>query len=509
MDEFIERRIITSLIISDEYIREISKVWETQFLQSATAKLLAGWVFDYYAKYGKAPKKDIEGIYTSHLKELDKTRAEDIEEILSGLSHEYEREQLNVRYSLDQTYQYFQEQHLKQFADEVKGQLVAGQIIEAEKIATGYRTIETGQINYIDPFASASKIKDAFAERQKPLIRFGGALGKFWGEQMVRDSFVALLGREKIGKTWMLLEMAMKANASGCNVAFFQAGDMTENQFLLRMCVYMAKRSYKEKYCSNIFIPTIDCVKNQFNTCNKEERECDFGVFDEGEKKEQSFDSLKNALLRNPDYKPCRNCKEIEPTVWLKEQPPTKPLTYKEAYRAIKKWRERHKKRFHLSTYANETLSILEIKSLLDIWERQEGFVPDVIIIDYADLLASDPDVVRLDFRNRQNVIWQRLRALSQERHCLVITATQAATTAYGKKLMSMSDFSEDKRKMAHVTALFGLNQTAEEKEIGIMRINPIVVREDDYAINKPVHVLQRLQIGRPVLGSFFYDSPK
>lgn len=501
VDEFIERRIVTGLVVSTDYIREISKIWKSSFLESATARLLSSWCLDYFSKYQSAPGKDIEGIFTTRMKGLSKEQVESIENILLGLSDEYDREQFNVQYLLDQTCKYFQEQNLHQFVSSIEEALSADRIVEAEKQACTYHLIEAGQINSIDPFTSIEKIKEAFAERQKPLIRFGKALGRFWNQEMTRDSFIALMGREKIGKTWFLIEFAMRANRSGCNVAFFQAGDMTERQYLLRQSVYLTHRPYLEKYCTNIMKPVLDCQLHQQGICRKKQEEKSHKVFEEEEK--ITYDSLVQASKNNPDYRVCRNCNEIKGTPWLIPIPSTSPLTWKEAYKAARKWRERYKKRFRLSTYANETLSVFEIKALLDVWEKQENFIPDVIIIDYADLLTSDPDIRGLDFRNRQNIIWQRLRALSQERHCLVITATQAAASSYEKRLLTMSDFSEDKRKLAHVTACYGLNQTGEEKRIGIMRINPIVVREDDFFTGQPVYVLQRLQIGCPVLESY------
>ena len=51
---------------------------------------------------------------------------------------------------------------------------------------------------------------------------------------------------------------------------------------------------------------------------------------------------------------------------------------------------------------------------------------------------------------------------------------------------------------------MYGLNQSADEKQIGIMRINELLVRDSDFNSNRPIKVLQRLQIGRPFLGSYF-----
>ena len=500
-EEFIERRIIIGLVVSDDYIREMSKNWNSKFLESSAARMLASWCFDYFAKYNCAPKKDIEGLYTAQIKNLDKDRAEDIEEILSNLSHEYEREQFNSPYLLDQTKVYFHERHLSLHTAELQSLVDAGNLSEAELFAASYKPIEIDTENTIDPFTSANKIKNAFAAREAPLIRFGGALGEFWNQEMTRDAFVALMGPEKRGKTWMLIDIAMRANRSGCNVVFFQAGDMSEEQYLLRQSIYLTKHPHRKKYCSDVWVPILDCLENQLDTCDREEREGLGGIFEAEE--ERNFSTLQEAAKVNPDYKVCRNCKEITGAPWLRLNPSTTPLTWKEAYKATRKWRMKYKKQFRLSTYANETLCVSEMNTKMDTWEKQEDFIPDVILLDGADLLTSDPDMRGIDWRNRQNMIWQRLRAMSQQRHCLVITVTQAAASSYGKELISLMDFSEDKRKYGHVTALYGLNHTDEEKRIGIMRINAIVVREDDFDSNKPVHILRRLQIGRPVLESY------
>jgi len=53
----VERRIITGLITSTEFIQQIESIWDTQLLESSTARMLAGWVFEYYKKYQKAPGK--------------------------------------------------------------------------------------------------------------------------------------------------------------------------------------------------------------------------------------------------------------------------------------------------------------------------------------------------------------------------------------------------------------------------------------------------------------------
>jgi hypothetical protein len=157
-----------------------------------------------------------------------------------------------------------------------------------------------------------------------------------------------------------------------------------------------------------------------------------------------------------------------------------------------------------LDTYPAGFLTVGGIRKCLDNWEKYDGFVPDIIAIDYADLLTVDDRDVR-EFRHRQDQIWKGLRALSQERHVLLITATQADAESYKKGRLSLSNFSEDKRKFAHVTAQYGLNQDPQgrEKKLGVMRINEIVVREGEFNADNEVYVLQDLAAGRPFLESF------
>lgn len=154
-------------------------------------------------------------------------------------------------------------------------------------------------------------------------------------------------------------------------------------------------------------------------------------------------------------------------------------------------------------TKPNKDMSVSNIVSQLDIWETFDGFVPDVVIIDYADILKGEPGDERKETRDQQNGTWQALRALSQKKHCLVITATQTDAAAYDTKDLKLKNFSEDKRKYSHVTVMPGLNQTEEEKDRGVMRVNILLAREEVFDIRRMVHVLQCLQIGRPFIASF------
>ena len=513
----LERQIITGLVVSTEYIQQLYPVWDKTLMAVNEAQILAQWCIEYFEEYKKAPGQEIQNIYYEKLRtgEVSKNLGEDIEDSLADLSDEYD-EHFNYQYVLDNTYQYFTERHLELHQKRVQELLDSGETEQANALAQGYIPFlarNTRDLDLSDPNALL-KVENAFSALSKPLFTYPGPLGEFWNAQMTRGSFIALMAIEKRGKSYWLLDMANRAAKQKCKVAFFQAGDMTEAQQLKRECSFLARKPLLQKYTGDILVPVLDCVRNQLNTCDKEEREYDDGCFhntsftEKSLRKEITASVLQEAFEEEAKYyHPCRNCPLLNDyqlgTVWYEKVNIKSILGVKEAQRVIQKFFIDKKRKFKISTHANSTLSVDMIKGILNQWEMEDGFIPDVIVIDYADILIATKTK---EFRHQQNEIWKDLRSLSQEKDCLVITATQADAKAYEQHTLKLSNFSEDKRKYAHVTGLYGLNQDKDgrEKKLGIMRINTLVKREDFFEVTKCVNVLQALNIGRPFLRSYW-----
>jgi hypothetical protein len=276
------------------------------------------------------------------------------------------------------------------------------------------------------------------------------------------------------------------------------------------MHVRLSGRNYLSKYCGPMWIPVVDCRKNQTDECRMAERRCSCSLGLDPLEQSDEGDSTWEIKDANPHYTPCAVClhdrtlsHNYRGSYWYKKRSQVDPLTWRDGLRTGKRFMKhlRGGKDFQLLCVPNSTMSVSQIEGQLDIWEASHNFVPDVIVVDYADILA--PEDRRVEFRHQENEKWKALRRLSQSRHCLVITATQADAAAYEKKLLRQKNFSEDKRKYAHVTGMLGINQTDEEKRRGLMRLNWLMLREGEFTVKRVVTVLQCLAIGRPVLGSF------
>lgn len=511
----IERLILIGLINSDEFTQYVRPVWDSNFIESNEIYYISQWCIEYFDRYNKVPSRYVEDIYFQKKedKEIPSDLIKSISKLIEDLTFEYDKP-YNLQYALDQAQKYFKKRHLENHRRQMKELTDDGNVDAAESLASNYKAPVFDLVNDLDfgKEESLKRIKTVFATTSEPMIMYPGPLGEFVNDQLVRGNFVALMGSEKRGKSYWLLDMAIRASRR-YKVALFQAGDMNEDDQIKRTASYLAKLPYSEKYVGETYVPVADCIRNQLDICDKKERRCGFGIFTGGEYTEEN---LRNKITREDlieaykdfgeDYIPCTNCSEFHTrrlgTPWLVPKNISHTVNGDEAQNKIKKFFQDKHRSFRVSTYPNNTLTVSEIKNVCGRWEQIDGFIPDVILIDYADLLV--PEKFN-EFRHGQNEIWKNLRALSQSRNCLVITATQADAKSYEKNLLTISNYSEDKRKYAHVTAMFGLNQDKNfrEKKLGIMRINQLVLRSGDFDSTGTVTVLQNINLGRPFLDSY------
>lgn len=511
-DKHIERRIIIGMIVSTDYLSRIRKLWNPQFFTSEAARILSTWCIEYFDKYGKAPQNDIDDIFCDKVN--NNKIPEDVAELfndilLPSLAKENEHlDKFNSGYLYDQTLSYFKAQELRLYTKQIQELIDQGRADEAEELAQNYRPTVLDELNVgleLSSDEALERVEIAFNKELERLISYPDDLGDMLNDHLIRGGFVGFMGPEKRGKTAWLLELAMRAIMQKCNVVFFQAGDMTETQQLKRICIYLAERSDNPKYCKEGYRPVVDCVYNQLNLCDHEDRTCDFGVLRNFTPDDLyahiDYDTLIKAVEDNPDYIPCKACSRFKGSIWYVKEKEKMPLTAEDAKRYLKRFFDKYKQRFKLATYAADTLSVDEIRNCLKLWEQYDNFVPDVILVDYADLLTAPVK----EFRHKQDYIWKNLRGLSQEKHALVITATQSDADSYDTDLLKLSNFSEDKRKYSHVTAMFGLNQDKDghEKKLGVLRLNELVIREGEFSSSNEIVVLQYLRGGRAYVGSF------
>jgi hypothetical protein len=453
-----EKRILTGMIVDTKVLSVLHSKWKHQF-RSKWSNLVGQWCIDFFTKYEKAPKSHIEGIFESwSSKTKEKETIEIIEKFLRTLSEEYEHleKESNSDYLIDLAGKFFNQVQIEKLNEAIQGDLDLSHVDQAISRILNYNKIELGQGSGVDVFKDSNAIQQAFLDKTEPLIRFKGALGRFYGDCLERDGFVAFMAPEKRGKTWCLIDLAFRALEQRKKVAFFAAGDMSQNQMIRRLMIRTAGRPMKSgEYKIPISI--------------------------------QKYSDKKNATIRH------------------KMKKYTKDLSWQESWKKAKEFMKKIRTKenlLKLSCHPNSTLSVRGIKNLLSEWDRS-GWTADIVIIDYADIL--DMSMSGTDsHRDKINETWKQLRSLSQIYHCLVITATQSDAESYKARTMSRSHFSDDKRKIGHVTGMIGINQTEKEKERGVFRFNWVAKREEEYRESFCVYTAGNMAFGNPAMKSCF-----
>ena len=114
------------------------------------------------------------------------------------------------------------------------------------------------------------------------------------------------------------------------------------------------------------------------------------------------------------------------------------------------------------------------IRAYLAQLKNYEDFTPDVIIVDYLELLTTDPKLAEYQAQER---LAQELRGLASESNCLMWAATQ--TNREGKKVTLITDteLADSYGKTRVCDLVFSLNQTEEEFDSGKARVYVIKSR--------------------------------
>lgn len=112
--------------------------------------------------------------------------------------------------------------------------------------------------------------------------------------------------------------------------------------------------------------------------------------------------------------------------------------------------------------YPTRKMGISDMRQHLAILKGEKGWSPDLILVDYADIMRPERRLGEMRFE--QAGIYEDLRELAGEGDYKMWTAARASNDALEKETITMRDFSEAKEKAAIVDGLFALMQTPIER---------------------------------------------
>lgn len=453
-----ERTLLAAIILHDSVLERIllHLQGEKKPFRSRWSNLVAGWCFDHYQKHSKAPRKAIRTLFERYMDgPHDDALADHAEGFLEGLSEELAEpvQEMNEDFLIDMASRYFRQIKLERVFEKASAALETNNVEDAEAALTGYTSLAFASYNWTDPTDPKEIIEALAGQEHRELLQFRGHLGTFLQPHFERDAFISFVGPEKRGKSFWLMEMAWQALVQRRRVLYYVVGDMSKPQVMRRLI----SRALRRPLHAKTFVRPV----------NIERTGTKFRVT----------------------------------TKTIRAESPIGQMDAVKAMAALLEKTGAKKLRLKLKCCGGSSLTASDIERDIKIFTRQ-GWIPDVVIVDYADLLAPESSTRSQDYRHQVNETWKVMRRIAQDNHLLFITATQAAATAYERNTISKKDFSEDKRKNAHVTGMLGINQTNEEKEQCVYRLNWVFLRDGSWTDTQTVSTAGCLDVCCPCIVS-------
>lgn len=422
-----EQDIIANLIVSNRFCNTICPILDVTFFKVGYAANLAGWIKEYVKEYQKAPKQDIVKIVERKTSDInDEALVENINSFLNEVNINYDVHDLlkkkNVDFAIDNAVKYFQKRQIEKLAEQLQFFVEQDDIEKAQNFVLNFTKVSKSKVEKTKSFFDESDVDDFFNEdEEETVFEFAGDYGKIVGE-IKRGNLYSFAAPMKRGKTFALIHSAITAMKNGRKVLF--------------VSLEMNKHEVYERFLGGMFRYTKNIKPVKCKAFNQSKT----GVWTLGDK----------------DYK----VKEYD----------------KDAVKAsLKKFKKQYKGDLIIQAVPAYSWGTDDLKNYINQIIAENDFVPDVVIVDYADIMQSKQ---KTEYRHQLDYIWKTLRSIAQEFNCAVFTATQTNRKGFTK--VTDDTIAEDIRKLAHVSCMIAIEQNEEMKKNNLIAMRVLKRRDGE-----------------------------
>ena len=491
-----EEFILLGMITSTELLTTIKNI-KKEYFTNSYSQTVCEWILKYFGKHGRAPEVTISSIFNAKKAKLDREDEMVILKMFQRIESEYNiQKQTNSQFLIDQTRKYFEKREMEIKIDKVQGFISLGKVKEAKEEFEKPSDFNVSiiDIDKVDPL-SPERVEKALFSENEFVFQFPGAVGEIMGP-CKRKWSVVFQAPMKRGKSQMLYEAAFLGAVDGLK-SIHVSLEMNDDDSTIRWAKRISARDFE---AGPVTLPVFDCILNQKGICeNKHRVKNTMKILSDKENEKIPYDV-------GLEYRPCTYCRNhpkyfklYSPTVWYHtvEKPSIRDSSSLKMIEGVNYFFGGNIASF---TYPKYSVTILDVYHDIENFIIRSGFQPDMIQFDYWDI--TKPMRGYSNGRDFYDEVWKIATGYAQKLNVLQFGATQASRASLKKYLMEEEDTTEDIRKLAHIDALFSLNQSREEKRMGIMRLGALVHRHRKFDININAMMLQQLDVGQVILDS-------
>lgn len=440
-----QENVLTLLCFDDARSKLIRHAVQANTFESTVFRDIASQAIGFIDQYGSSIGEHLPDTLEHVLKGDDARKATIYKKTLENLF--LAKESINGDYVLQQLHKFVRQQNMKSAI------LKAVEYIEDGKVDDAEVALETGlksQIVTFEPGTALGKPDESlrFLDNVDNSGFFSNITQLDEADCMARrKELLMLLAPRGRGKSWFLVHMAKMAMLQRARVVIFSL-EMSEERYAQRLLQSLWSVSKRDP---QVRVPVL----------NKD---------GDGFLSSVDHEELVRQTLTDPNIRP---------------------------YLAQKIRREfKRRPPLFIKEFATGSLTINMMEAYLEGLERFHKFIPDMIIVDYPDLMDLDSKNLRVETGR----MYAALRGMAVKRNAAMVVASQGNRESESARTVTGGMASEDISKLAIVDTCITYSQTPAEKQLGLARL--LVEKNRNDTDKFQVLISQAYQMGQFCLDS-------
>lgn len=411
----IQENVLTLLAFSDEYCKLVRHALTPSLFENSIYRDIAGHAIDFIDQFGTAIKDHLPDVLEGVLKGSDARKAASYTRVLDNLFQL--ADSVNGEYVVSKLNEFVRGQAIKSAI------VRAVEAVEGGDVAAAEVALQQGlasQINVFERGMLFSDPKQSLGFLDSPLETIPTGIEELdkRGVGPAPKELFLIIAPPKKGKSWGLIHLGKFA--------------LLNRKRVLHVTLEMSEERVAQRYIQSFF-----------------------GV------------SKRDPEVRTPKLKvdAAGRLMEIEHESIQRWTFGDEKIRAKLASRLERDFRKRPP--LVIKQFPTGSLSISGLKAYMDGLERFHKFIPDLLVLDYPDLMTTDGDNLRIS----TNKVYEGLRGIAVERNIAVAAASQGNRSSAGAKLVTDAMVAESFGKIATADNVITYNQTDLEKKAGLARL--------------------------------------
>lgn len=427
----LQENLLTLLVFDEKHISLISNSIEPGLFESDFYKEIVRVALEYYKEFKVPPKEHIADLLESKINDTKNPKSgEFYSRLITNLFQT--KESINPTFVISQLNQFVRRQRLKGaiveaallIKDETNESLVIAENTLNKTLKNQIKTFDRGL-----SFSNPNQIMQSLRETLIPAYPFGVKhiddlnIGPVPGELLV------VLAPANRGKTWSLINIGKHCLQTRLKILHISL-EMSESKIVQRYL--QAIGSLSQSTSENFKIEVSEFAHDELHRLS----------------------GLQISQINRPSIK--------DATVQAK------------TLKTLEKYKGRIP--LEIKRFPTSALTIEGLEVFLDSMDRLYNYTPDVLLLDYADLM-------KLDYKNLRTStgdIYKELRRVGVERNIAMVTASQANRLAEDARVITLKHLAEDYSKAATADTIIAFCQTPAEKNLKLARLFVAKARNEE-----------------------------